>query len=221
MNLSLLGLIGKGLAQAPVIVSTNISPLLQEAYKAHKIVPDLVDEFQPHGLLTIEYGSDTVLTLANMLKVADTQGINNMQLTFNARGQDQKLLRDDKFLLALSDLDAPSISNHDASEICHWLAKDLVVKSDDAEDQNLLHELDFAQATHIVDYAGPGPPQGSGAHRYVFYLYKQDPNADFPAPSGRANWGTGTPNLGVRDYMKDHGGSSELLTVNYFYAQHE
>lgn len=221
MNLSLLGLIGKGLAMAPAINSTNLSPLLEEAYKVHKIVPEVVDRFEPHGLLTIEYGPESLVTLANMLKVADTQEMPKIQFTFNSLNQEQELQEDDKFLLVLTDLDAPSTSDHKASEFCHWVAKDLVLNPNNAEHQNLLTVLDLSQATHIIPYVGPGPPLGSGKHRYVFLLYKQDPNAEFAAPSGRPTWGTGTPGLGVRNWIKEHGGSSQLLGVNFFFAQNE
>jgi phosphatidylethanolamine-binding protein (PEBP) family uncharacterized protein len=81
--------------------------------------------------------------------------------------------------------------------------------------------LDYKKGKEILPYMGPAPPEGTGKHRYVFLLYKQDPAALLTAPKDRPNWGTGVPSSGVRDWIKKNGGKLQLLGVNFFYAQNE
>lgn len=201
----------------------TISQLLEEAYSKHKIVPDVVDKFATHGLLTIEYSTDSPVTLGNTLKVKDTQKSPKIQFTLNLSTQEAELQveEQDRFLLVLTDPDAPSNSDHKWSEYCHWIAADLSLNVNNSTENNLSTMLDLAKANHLVPYEGPAPPEKTGKHRYVFLLYKQDPNANFSAPLARPTWGTDVPGSGVRDWIKSHGGESKLIGVNFFYARNE
>lgn len=201
----------------------TISQLLAEAYQKHKIVPDVAEKFEPHGLLTIEYSPECLVTLGNTLKVKDTQKSPKIQFTLNSPNQEQELQveKEDRFMLVLTDPDAPSNSDHKWSEYCHWIATDLHLNTNNATEDNLLTILDLSVANHIVPYEGPAPPEKTGKHRYVFLLYKQDPNAKFTPPSGRPTWGTDVAGSGVREWIKETGGKSQLLGVNFFYAQNE
>lgn len=201
----------------------TISQLLEEAYKKHKIVPEVVDKFDTHGLLTIEFSPEVLVTLGNTLKVKDTQKSPKIQFTLNSPTHEQEIQieEEDRFLLVLTDPDAPSNSDHKWSEYCHWIATDLSLNTSQDSHDNLSTILNLSKANHIVPYEGPAPPEKTGKHRYVFLLYKQDPNGKFTPPSGRPTWGTDIPGSGVRDWIKSQGGSSQLLGVNFFYAQNE
>lgn len=201
----------------------TISQLLEEAYNKHKIVPDVVDKFDTHGLLTIEYSPESLVTLGNTLKVKDTQKSPKIQFTLNSPNQEEELQveQEDRFLLVLTDPDAPSNSDHKWSEYCHWIAKDLTLNTNNAQEDSLSTVLDLSKATHIVPYEGPAPPEKTGKHRYVFLLYKQDPSVKYEPPKDRPTWGTDTPGLGVAEWIKSVGGKSQLLGVNFFYAQNE
>lgn len=201
----------------------TISQSLEEAFNKHKVVPDVADKFDTHGLLTIEYTPESLVTLGNTLKVKDTQKSPKIQFTLNLPNQEKELQieKDDRFLLVLTDPDAPSNSDHKWSEYCHWIATDLSLNTNNAHEDNLSTILDLSKANHIVPYEGPAPPEKTGKHRYVFLLYKQDPNANFSPPPDRPTWGTDIPGSGVRDWIKSHGGSSQLIGVNFFYAQNE
>lgn len=210
--------------RVPAMNLMTISQLLDEAFHKHKIIPDVIDEFDSQGLLTIEYASELPVTLGNTLKVKDTQKTPTIQFTLNSPNQEPELLveEDDRFTLVLTDPDAPSNKDHKWSEYCHWLVTDLSLNVNNLSLEDLLLTvLDLAKGNAVVPYSGPAPPEKTGKHRYVFLLYRQDHRANLVAPADRPNWGTGVPSLGVRDYFKKHGGDSKLLAVNFFYAQNE
>lgn len=200
----------------------TISQSLDEAYTKHKVVPDVVDPFSSQGLLTIEYSPEEQVALGNTLKVERTQHAPKIQFTINSSGQENQLevSEEDKFLLVLTDPDAPSNSDHKWSEFAHWIVSDLplnVTKSD--SESSLSTVLDYTKGKEILSYVGPAPPPKSGKHRYVFLLFKQDPSATYEEPKGRPNWGTGVPSSGVRDWIKKVAPNLKLLGVNFFYAQ--
>lgn len=200
----------------------TISQLLDEAYTKHKIVPDVIDKFATHGLLTIEYSKDNEVTLGNTLKVKDTQHKPTIQLTLNSSNQEEDVLieQEDRFTLILTDPDAPSNKDHKWSQYLHWIVTDLPLNTSELKD-SLSTIIDFSKGNEIVSYEGPEPPESTGKHRYVFLLYKQDPKAHLVAPPDRPTWGTGTPGSGAREWIKKHGGLLQLWAVNFFYAQNE
>lgn len=205
----------------------TISQSLDEAFTKNKIVPDVVDDFETQGLLSIEYGPTELVTLGNTLSVSGTQDKPKIQLTLNSPTEDGKIEsinEGDKFILVLTDPDAPSNSDHKWSEYLHWLVTDITLpnlKTESGEPE-ISHFIDAAQGKEVFKYEGPGPPPKTGKHRYVFLLFKQDPKVSkFEAPKDRPNWGTGTPSSGVRDWIKAQAPGSKLLAVNFFYAQNE
>lgn len=40
----------------------------------------------------------------------------------------------------------------------------------------------------IIEYLQPFPPKGTGYHRFVFILYKQDKKIDFSSISRKEKW---------------------------------
>ncbi|KAK6457904.1 phosphatidylethanolamine-binding protein [Scheffersomyces xylosifermentans] len=207
----------------------TISQSLDEAYTKHKIVPDVVDPFETQGLLTIEYNKSEQVALGNTLKVAKTQNKPVIQFTLNSPNQEgviESISDEDRFILVLTDPDAPSNTDHKWSEYAHWLISDLqlsnVKKEDKDSEPEISHILDYSKGVEHLSYQGPGPPPKTGKHRYVFLLYKQDPNAkNLETPPSRPTWGTDVPGSGVRDWIKKNAAGSKLLGVNFFYAQDE
>jgi phosphatidylethanolamine-binding protein (PEBP) family uncharacterized protein len=201
----------------------TISQSLDEAYTKHKIFPEVVDKFDTEGLLTIEYDTKTHVALGNTLKVDETQKVPTIQFTLNLPGLEKELeiSAEDKFALVLTDPDAPSNSDHKWSEYAHWIITDLSLKPPQGEvnAESLSTVLDYSKGTTLLPYEGPAPPPGTGKHRYVFLLFKQDPNVKYEAPSGRPTWGTDVPGSGVRDWLKKHKGDHKLIALNFFYAQ--
>ncbi|KAG7664380.1 TFS1 [[Candida] subhashii] len=206
----------------------TISQSLDEAYTKHHIIPEVIDKFDTQGLLTIEYNQHEQVTLGNELSVSGTQHIPKIQFTLNSPTQDGKIesiTNQDKFILVMTDPDAPSFHDKKWSEYLHWIVADLKLTDVEAKEGNepeISHTIDVKQGRELVPYMGPGPPPKTGKHRYIFLLYKQDPQAnELVAPSDRPNWGTGVPASGVRDWIKKNAPASKLLSVNFFYARNK
>lgn len=198
----------------------TISQSLDEAYKKHKIIPDVVDKFDTQGLLIIDYCKDHKVTLGNTLSIEQTQEKPKIQFTLNSPNQDgtvENLNKDDKFILVLTDPDAPSNTDNKWSQYLHWLITDLKLEQSKKDSSN--YTLIYNQGKEIFKYSGPAPPPNTGPHRYVYLLYKQDPNAKLQNPLDRPNWGTGIPKFGVRDWINKFGNDSKLFGVNFFYAE--
>jgi len=126
---------------------------------------------------------------------------------FNAQlgeeGQDVKY----NFTIALTDPDAPSRKNPKWSQMCHWVAT---------------ISADGYQST-VIDYKPPGPPSGTGKHRYVFVLLNGN-TTDLEAPSKRQHWGfgkgkgdNGRKTKGVQEWADSEG--LEIVGANWFVAE--
>jgi hypothetical protein len=70
--------------------------------------------------------------------------------------------------------------------------------------------------TNSTDYAGPGPAEGSGSHRYVVLLYAQ--SSAFTPPSDLTSAGVGMGTWILEQYVS---GSSlgPLVAGNYFQVE--
>ncbi|KAL1847577.1 hypothetical protein Plec18170_008473 [Paecilomyces lecythidis] len=93
------------------------------------------------------------------------------------------------YIVVNVDLDAPFKSVNFLSPVLHWVQSGLTPEA--LEDGTAVlkpHDTPF-----IVNYAGPGPPPGSGPHRYVFLLYEQPEDFDVTkyAPAGGKPVGIG------------------------------
>jgi hypothetical protein len=99
---------------------------------------------------------------------------------------------DIEFVLAMTDPDAPSRSDPKWSQVCHGL---FTLKS------GTLKEL--------VEYKPPGPPEGTGKHRYVFVLMVAANGTtealDLEVPKDRRHWGYEGDRSGVREFAKKNG----------------
>ena len=220
------------LAYRPSLITkmplVTISQSLDESFTKHKVVPEVIDKFSTQGLLTIEYQLDLV-ALGNTLGVDSTQNKPEIQFTLNLPTQDGKfesIGANDRFILVLTDPDAPSNSDHKWSEYAHWLVTDLpLVSSDPSASETepaISFKLDVSKGKELLAYEGPAPPPKTGKHRYVFLLYKQDAEkSDLPVPQGRPTWGTSVAGSGVRDWIEKNAPQLKLLAVNFFYAKND
>ena len=99
----------------------TISQSLDEAYTKHKVIPEVVDQFDTQGLLSIEYGPTELVTLGNTLSVEGTQEVPKIQLTLNSPTEDGKIesiSENDKFILVMTDPDALLTVTTSGQNIC-------------------------------------------------------------------------------------------------------
>lgn len=171
------------------------------------IIPDVIDEFPINGLLGISYGPDKELLGGNPLKVASTQKIPEISVVI------RDFPSDPTYTLVLTDPDAPRRGDPTWSEFAHYIVTDLKLDSSKPGEPQI---LDVSKGTELIPYMGPGPPEKTGFHRYVFILFEGTTNKK---PSDRPNWGFGKPGAGVRDWLE--GQSLKPVTLNYFVAQND
>eukprot|EP01113_Clastostelium_recurvatum_P025745 TRINITY_DN3095_c0_g1_i4.p1 TRINITY_DN3095_c0_g1~~TRINITY_DN3095_c0_g1_i4.p1 ORF type:complete len:177 (-),score=31.24 TRINITY_DN3095_c0_g1_i4:192-701(-) len=121
------------------------SSLLQEK----GIIPDVVDAFEASSSLSVEYPAGGVQ--------------DGNELTPDNTKEAPKIVLPDKdslYTLAFIDPDAPSNADPKFRSWRHWLVCNI-------------KDGDIASGDVSTPYIGPGPPAGSGFHRYCFVLYKQ------------------------------------------------
>lgn len=86
----------------------------------------------------------------------------------------------------------------------------------EVNDESNKDQYDLSKDGKIIQsYAGPGPSEGSGAHRYNFLLLKQP--QDFQAPEGLDNENTPMGKMSISDYIDST--NSEIVAINFFYVQ--
>ncbi|ODM88162.1 Phosphatidylethanolamine-binding protein F40A3.3 [Orchesella cincta] len=114
-----------------------------------KIVPDVIDT-APKAVLNVKYGKLEV-NLGNTLPPHEVE--NPPTISWNA---DKNKL----YLLCLTDPDAPSRKQPTHREWHHWLVGNIP-------------GTEITKGDTLTEYVGPGPPYGTGLHRYVFLIYEQ------------------------------------------------
>ncbi|XP_033321292.1 protein D2 [Megalopta genalis] len=128
-----------------VIVAANV----QSEFEAAKIVPEIIDS-APVEKIEVSYG-DKAVELGNELTPTDTQQIPQIHYK-----HDGGVL----YTLVMTDPDAPTRKGYNR-EFRHWLVGNIP-------------EENVAKGEVLAEYVGPAPPKGTGKHRYVFLVYKQN-----------------------------------------------
>jgi phosphatidylethanolamine-binding protein len=64
------------------------------------------------------------------------------------------------YTVIMTDPDAPTRSDPKYREFRHWTVINIP-------------GCDVSAGAHVAEYVGSGPPKGTGLHRYIFLLYKQ------------------------------------------------
>lgn len=117
------------------------------------------------------------------------------------------------YVIAMTDPDAPSRDEPKWSEFCHWVASAgrRPKPSTDHDDDRLRVDEE------VVEYRPPGPPAGTGRHRYVFVALVPsgggDGGGDRPRlsrPPERKRWGYGAGGgvrgtKGLREWARENG----------------
>ncbi|KAF8251449.1 PEBP-like protein [Wilcoxina mikolae CBS 423.85] len=199
----------------------TINQSVREKLKDHKIIPEVVDDFTPTALLSVEYPKGNIeVSLGNTISPGDTQELPTIRITPD--GDDNA-----SYTVVLTDPDAPSRKDPKWSEFCHWIVTGLRAPSPEelsaartAEESS----IDVSKGTQIVDYMGPAPPPKTGKHRYVFLLYKGGNGDHIEGPSDRKRWGNDESREGARKWAKKY--DLELVAdtcagANFFFAQNK
>ncbi|TPX58168.1 hypothetical protein PhCBS80983_g03300 [Powellomyces hirtus] len=133
------------------------------ALTAAGVIPDVIDAFTPTIELKVTYPVGDV-TLGN--NITPQQAATQPIVTYTAAATDL-------FTIIMTDPDVPSRAEARNGQFRHWTFVNI-------------KGSDVANGTPGSVYLGPGPPPGSGPHRYTFLLFKQPGQLD-PAALGINN----------------------------------
>lgn len=164
----------------------------------YDIVPKIITEV-PKDELKVEYSPTLTVNQGNELKPSQAQ---KQPSTISWPSEDGAL-----YTLIMSDPDAPSRENPTWGEWMHWLVGNIP-------------GTDLASGKVLFGYMPPGPPKGTGPHRYILTVYKQPGQIDFnqeTVPSGSRD---GRPNFSTKKFV-DKWNLGKPMAGNFFQAQHE
>lgn len=183
-----------------------------EKFAKEEIFPDVINPFDSTASLRIVFPkSKQEVKLGNEIPVPESQEQPDVFV------QLESVISKTSYTLVMTDPDAPSRTDKTYSEFAHYLVTDIEL---DGSKIGEWQKIDFAKARTILPYYGPGPPKGTGLHRYVFLLFqKTDPSTTVNGPSvdNRINWGYGRPGAGVRDWLANL--PLDPIGGNFFFAQ--
>ncbi|XP_076242150.1 protein D2 [Calliopsis andreniformis] len=138
-------IIGVLICGVHVIAAANV----KSEFEAAKIVPDILTT-APTEKIEVKYG-DKALEFGNELTPTETHKI--PEIHYKHEGG---VL----YTLVMTDPDAPTGKGYNR-EFRHWLVGNIP-------------EENIAKGEVLAEYVGPAPPKGTGKHRYVFLVYKQN-----------------------------------------------
>ncbi|KAK1752921.1 phosphatidylethanolamine-binding protein [Echria macrotheca] len=187
-------------ADQHVLKSEHSAASVRKQLRKAEIIPTVIDDFVPLLALDAEWSSGHA-ELGNTLNPNDLDDAPTVALShLHHHGTHHGA-----FVVVLTDPDAPSRKDPKWSEMCHWIV--------------------LADGSEVMPYKAPGPPEGTGKHRYVFVaLAPENGTAEiYPSkPGDRQHWGYDSDDgetRGVRDWAKDNG--LVPIAANFIYAEHQ
>ncbi|KAH8382307.1 hypothetical protein KR009_002857 [Drosophila setifemur] len=160
------------------------------------IIPDIID-VKPASKATIKYPSGVQVELGKEL--TPTQVKDQPTVEFDA---DAGSL----YTLLVVDPDAPSREDPKFRELLHWLVINIPGNK-------------VSEGQTVAEYIGAGPREGTGLHRYVFLVFKQNEKITtdkFVSKTSR----TGRINVKARDYIQKYSFGGPVAG-NFFQAQYD
>ncbi|EEB98591.1 hypothetical protein MPER_01875 [Moniliophthora perniciosa FA553] len=135
---------------------SEISTLFQQK----QLVPDVFPSFQPSAFLDVVYTDPSTNKSINVTAGSSL----TVQQTANAPQFFLRGAENISYVVAMIDPDAPTPQNRSLAQVRHILGGNFQLGKDGA--------LKNTTAA-LSEYFPPGPPPGSGPHRYLVVVYKQ------------------------------------------------
>jgi len=143
-------LLRNSIAKSTFRKSYFASMSVQDKFKEHGVVPDVVRQAPAHPV-EVKFGSSEV-KFGNTL--TPTQ-VKDPPTHLQWPAENNSL-----YTLILTDPDAPSRQDPKFREWHHWLVVNIPGNN-------------LKNGEVLAEYVGSGPPKGTGLHRYVYLVYKQ------------------------------------------------
>ncbi len=134
------------------------------------IVPDVLSStFTAQGSLIIDFGKSDVFENLSAPLLYPHHVKKAPKVFFNF-WDGRKLSGSEKFALVMLDPDAPSRSSPANRSFLHYLIGNVGMNWN--ENENLWQlNMDKKSGDELVEFMGGRPPQNTGKHRYVFFLF--------------------------------------------------
>merc|ERR1719350_91919 len=174
---------------------TAHSAQVSDKYAAAGVKPDVVS-VAPPNLLQVEFPETGPVGLGDTLQVSKTSSKPSVSFPGADSGQ--------LYTIAMVDPDAPSRKNPRAAQWNHWLVTNIEGSALAAG------EVD---GKVLMKYSGPAPPQGSGPHRYVLLVYRQEGRLNSRVSRARARFDIGV--FAKKNKLGDP------VAGNFFYAENQ
>ncbi|XP_023025387.1 protein D3 isoform X1 [Leptinotarsa decemlineata] len=139
-----------------IVYLVKCSDFVHDKMEAHEVVPDVID-VAPDQKIEVTYPSGVSVDFGNEL--TPTQVKDEPTVKWNAE-------ENTYYTVTMVDPDAPSRKEPKIREVLHWLVVNVP-------------GMDITKGDVIAEYRGSGPPLGTGVHRYIFLIYKQNGKINF------------------------------------------
>lgn len=171
-------------------LSTVIASLKRES-----IIPDVLPEdFYPSSLFSIVWPNGKEAVLGNELTREDTldePSINFAPMNVPPEQADSSgeagSVRDLTYTVVMFDPDAPSKADPKFKCFRHWVITGLKAPPQTSLQSDNLLATKTKPAT--TPYRPPGPPPGTGVHRYIFLLFQEPASVPIEIPQGEPEYG--------------------------------
>lgn len=215
------------LHRAEIIPTGIVARHSKVRHKANYSV--VIDDFLPSLTLSVAW-PEANAKLGNTVKPSYLDEQPTISLHDDTSPDGKHMNTDMRYVLTLTDPDAPSRDNPEWSEMCHWIASNV---STAQQTFSILPIPEFgvsveAEKTQgglddVMEYKPPGPPPKTGKHRYVFLVFAPRNGTTEPLhlsrPESRRHWGTGKLGGGVREWAKGNG--LVPVAANFIYSQND
>ncbi|KAK7704676.1 carboxypeptidase Y inhibitor [Diaporthe eres] len=185
---------------------------VQDELKKAEIIPTVIDDFLPSLLVSAKWPSSKHAELGNTIKPKKLQDEPAITLTRPKSTEGAcSSVANVTYTVTLTDPDAPSRDDPKWSEMCHWIATGLATSDDADSSCSSSLTLSLTGLDELMPYYPPGPPEKTGKHRYVLFVFAPangttDP-LDLKKPEDRRHWGYeyDGERVGVRRWSIENG----------------
>ncbi|KAJ9125989.1 hypothetical protein QFC24_002261 [Naganishia onofrii] len=174
-------------------------------FQQAQLVPQFLPTFNPSALLNVSFGSDNIEPGTPLAATAVSSA---PTLTVIPASNFSSAYPEATTMFTVAMVDADIVGTDESgNQTRHWLANNVALTSGEDGAFGLNYTTD-----PITNYAGPGPAEGSGAHRYVLLFIDQPSTFTAPAYLSQPNTPLGTFNF--QNYLSSTG-LGPIVAANY------
>ncbi|XP_055372175.1 protein D2-like [Condylostylus longicornis] len=177
------------------INSIRLYASIADSFKKHQVVPDVISN-PPQVKANIDYGKGVIVNEGNELTPTQVKDPPKVLWPTEAG----KL-----YTLCMTDPDAPSREEPTYREWHHWLVVNIPGN-------------EVSKGKVLSDYIGSGPPEGTGLHRYIFLIYKQEKKLNCDEKCLPNNSAEGRENFSIEKFAKKYN-LGKPIAGNFYQAQ--